>query len=64
MLYFKFCCTICSMTLINQASQFDADLMLVSHVADVVSEYYNRSLRLHSVKNVSKNSNGQIYTTN
>ncbi len=43
MLYFKFCCTICSITLINQASQFDADLMLVSHVADVVSEYYNRS---------------------
>ncbi len=38
------------MTLINQDSQFDADLMLVSHVVDVVSEYYNRSYRLHSVE--------------
>ncbi len=33
------------MTLINQDSQFDADLMLVSHVVDVVSEYYNRSYK-------------------
>lgn len=38
------------MTLLNQASQFDADLMILSHVADVVSEYYNRSLKLHMVK--------------
>lgn len=37
--------------------------MLVFHEADVVSEYYNLSYKLHSVKNVSKNNNGQKYTT-